>query len=44
MRFPGGLVVKTLHFQGRGHGFDPLVWEVLHAAQCDQKKTQNKQI
>ena len=21
--FPGGPVVKTLHFQCRGHGFDP---------------------
>ena len=24
--FPGGLVVKTLHFQCRGHRFDPW-WE-----------------
>ena len=27
--FPGGLIVKTLHFQCRGHGFDPWSGKIL---------------
>ena len=36
--FPGGLVVKTLCFQRRGHGFDPRGTKIPYAAQQDQKE------
>ena len=36
--FPGGPVVKTLCFQGRGPGFDPgSGTKIPHATQCGQK-------
>ena len=36
--FPGGPVVKTLRFQGRGRGFDPgRGTRIPHAAQRGQK-------
>ena len=39
MDFPGGPVVKTLHFHCRGHEFDP-GWrtKIPQATQCGQKK------
>ena len=39
MDFPGGPVVKTLHFHCRGHEFDP-GWrtKISQATQCGQKK------
>ena len=42
--FPGGLVVKTLCFQCRGHGFDPRGTKIPYAAQQDQKQKKKKYI
>ena len=43
MDFPGGPVVKTLHFHCRGHEFDP-GWrtKISQATQCGQKKKRNQ--
>ena len=45
MDFPGGPVVKTLHFHCRGYEFDP-GWrtKISQATQCGQKKKKKKTI
>ena len=40
--FHGGPPVKIPCFHCRGHGFDPLAGEVLHATKCYQKKRKKK--
>ena len=44
MDFPGGPVVKTLHFHCRGYEFDP-GWrtKISQATQCGQKKKKKKE-
>ena len=40
--FPDGPVVKTLCSQCRGHGFNPWLGKILHAAWHGQKKKQRE--